>query len=60
MINFVRIYNSNGVHVLSILPCSGNCYDLATPDGKVLHCDIPKSLFDSFAECLPIDSFDNP
>jgi hypothetical protein len=51
--NCARLYDEDGKHVLSILPCpdcpeggdgkSEYAYavDVATPDGKVVWCDVP-------------------
>lgn len=40
MKKYVRLYDEDGNHVLSILPCvacdSNIIYDITTPDGKVL------------------------
>lgn len=35
----VRLYNSKGEHVLSILRCLTGGFDVSTPDGKVVWAD---------------------
>jgi hypothetical protein len=61
----VRIYNREGDHVLSLLPCGVDengqttCVDLATPDGKVLFCGVRLSLAAVFAEHLGIEKIDD-
>lgn len=37
MKKFIRLYDENGNHLLSIVPC-GNGTDIAHPDGKVFWC----------------------
>ncbi len=47
----IRVYNSDGDHKLSILPCSEveGRYDLCTPDGEVLYCDVDPELVEVLA-----------
>jgi len=54
--NVVRLYTSEGEHVLSILPCTTVCSDLATPDGKVLYCGVDNALLEILAEYLGIET----
>lgn len=60
----VRLYDKNGNHVLSILRCNddyvcGNdenpIYDLCTPDGKVVHCDITQDIVDTFIDYFGVE-----
>lgn len=54
----VRLYDCAGQHIVSILHCGENSYDIATPDGKVLYCGVDKGLVDVFVNAFggePID-----
>ena len=56
--NVVRIYDRQENHVLSILPCpDGDGFDLANPDGKVLHCAVHGDLVQAFVDCLGLEEF---
>lgn len=53
----VRIYDKNGNHVLSLLPCedsprSAYDYDLATPDGKVQLCGVNEGTVSTLVEII--------
>lgn len=55
-----RIYDENGNHVLTIIPCLDNCsgaIDIATPDGKVVGCFSRKNKPDSIVPIELISSF---
>lgn len=56
----VRIYDKNGNHVLSLLPCqdsprSAYDYDLVTPDGKVQMCGVKDETVSAFVEIFGIE-----
>lgn len=54
-----RIYDENGNHVLTIIPCFDNCsaIDIATPDGKVVGCFSRKCQPDSIVPIELVSSF---
>lgn len=62
--HIVRLYNENGEHRATLLPCGVRengkitCWDLANPDGKVYHCSITNEMVDSFAELFGWDKFE--
>ena len=56
----VRIYDKNGGHILSLLPCqdsprSAYDYDLCTPDGKVQACGVSDGAVSVFVEFFGIE-----
>ena len=58
----VRIYDKNGTHVLSLLPCQDSSrsaydYDLCTPDGKVHMCGVGDVTVSTFVEFFGIEDF---
>jgi len=57
--NIIRLYDEDGNHKLSIIPCSDGFYDLATPDGKCLYCGIDTGLFESFGSHLKVERVDS-
>jgi hypothetical protein len=56
----VRIYDKNGNHVLSLLPCEdspGSAYDynLAAPDGKVQMCGVNEGTVSTLVEIFGVE-----
>lgn len=59
---FIRLYDNNGKHLFSILPCGvedGEAvdYDLAYPSGKVEYCKVDHELVDSLLKAFPIEVY---
>lgn len=59
----IRLYDENGEHLASILPCDYNrdgqiTCDLADPDGKVLYCGIDEDLTIALAKVFGIEKID--
>jgi|GEM_PF-7114551 hypothetical protein len=54
----IRFYNEKGEHILSLVdePAFCNEIDLATPDGKVEYCGVPKDLFDSLSKYFIVET----
>lgn len=57
----VRLYDGEGEHCLSLLPCGADengktsCVDLALPSGKVLYCGVPLGLVDVLVEHVGLE-----
>lgn len=54
----LRLYDQNKEHRLSIMICSENCFDLATPDGKVLYCGVDLDLVEVLAANMVVGTFE--
>ena len=53
--NCVRFYNEKQEHVLTLVVCFDDprCFDLATPDGKVIYCgQVPVGVVNTLVEVL--------
>lgn len=48
----IRLYNEKGEHILSIVDEPAFCVniDLATPDGNVEYCGVPRDLFETLSK----------
>jgi hypothetical protein len=53
----IRLYDKYGVHVLSLVdePAFCNEIDLATPDGEVEYCGVPRDLFEVFEKHMKVE-----
>lgn len=53
----LRFYNEEGEHILSIVeePCFCDQIDLATPDGEVEYCGVPRDLFASLSKYFVVE-----
>ena len=54
----IRFYNEKGEHILSLVdePDYCNEIDLATPDGTVEYCGVPRDLFESLRNHFIVES----
>jgi hypothetical protein len=54
----IRFYNEKGEHILSLVdePVYCNEVDLASPDGDVEYCGVPRDLFETLSKHFIVET----